>query len=278
MAENKGLQIDLDAGEGQITKGHITDFIRDPCTKLNIEFNCKNMIVFDGSEKTYFRFLTLEWIPYSCRFGHTAEGTWWYHIEAMPKQMFNIVDHPCLDMKALASVLGVELNDASENLPIKCPVINVPVYSLMRIIRLQSYNDAAVKRQMGESYFLYCNSQSMTAMTWNNIIQSNANSLEIPEGLAGSEIVTGYDARVQEYLMTPAYPGEWVEEDYLGRFCGITIEMNTLQPAMFAQMYTIKFSNNDQMDSGDSMLCFYTDCDLINNNRMINRYSQVTLK
>jgi len=274
-AHESGLQIDLDAGEGTVVNGHITDFIANPCTMLNIEFNCKDFLVFHPNKDNYFRFLTLEWIPLNFTSGQGGDGVWNYKIQALPKQMFKLVDKPCVDLRSLASFIGVELNDGSSNLPVKCPVINQPVYALMRIIRLQSFNDAAIKRQMGEAYFLYCNSHTLTAQTWQTMTQSKANSLEIPEGLAGSDVVSIYDSRVENYLMTPAYPRKWVEEDYLRRLNGVTYEMKTLQPALFAQMYTIKFTNSSQMDSPEPMLCFYTDCDLMNNNRMVNRYAQI---
>ncbi len=67
-----GLQIDLDSGRGLITRGHITDYILNPCTMLDIEFTCEDLLVFHPNEGHYFRFLTLEWIPINCRTGHTS--------------------------------------------------------------------------------------------------------------------------------------------------------------------------------------------------------------
>ena len=276
MAE--GLQIDLDKGEGLVTNGHITDFIADPCTKLKIEFECSNLLIFTPDDKNYFRFLTLEWVPYTCELGQGSTGIWHYKIEAFPKQLFITIDSTCLDMQALASKLGVELGDNSENLPIKCPVLNLPAYAFMRIVRHQSFNDALIDKQTGKAYFIYCNSQTLTCLTWDKMTRSKANSLEIPEGLAGSEIVKVYDSRIESILLNPVYPKEWCEEDYLRQMNGVTFEMQTLQPALFAQMYTIKFGDNNQMDAPEPMLCFYTDCNIVDNNRMVNRYAQVNLK
>jgi hypothetical protein len=275
MADEEGLQIDLDKGEGLVTKGQIYDFIAHPCTRLDIEFHCKELLLFHPNDNNYFRYLTLEWIPLTCNFGHTSEGTWWYKIEALPKQMFKFIEKPCPDLQTLATVMDVELGDGSVNLPIKCPVIGLPAYAFIRTIRLQSYNDAAIKRQMGESYFIYCNSHTLTAMTWETLTKSKANSLELPEGLNGTDQVLIYDSRVENYLATPAYPREWTEEDWLRRFNGVTYEFKTLKPAAFAEMYTIKFANIDQMDSPESMLCFYTQCDIMNLNKMTNRFAQI---
>ena len=273
MAE--GLRIDLDAGEGLVTKGHIIDAMIRPCTFLEIEFNCKELLIFHPNEENYFRYLTLEWIPLTCKFGHTSEGTWWYSIEAIPKQMFKFIDEPCPDLRTLAIQMGVDLGDTSSNLPIKCPVIGLPAYAFIRTVRLESYNDAAIKRQMGESYFIYCNSHSLTATTWETMTKSKANSLELPEGLNGTNQVLVYDNRVENYLSTPAYPRKWLEDDWLKRFNGVTFEFQTLQPALFGEMYTIKFANNEQMDSPEPMLCFYTECDLMNLNKMTNRFAQI---
>jgi hypothetical protein len=270
-----GLQIDLDSGKGLVTKGKIYDQMVEPCTHLNIEFNCTDLLLFHPNEENYFRFLTLEWVPLTCNFGHTSEGTWWYHINAIPKQMFKFIDKPCPDIQTLAGVMGVELGDTSSNLPIKCPVIGLPAYAFMRTIRHQSYNDAAIKRQMGEAYFLYCNSHTMTAMTWETMTKSKANSLELPEGLNGTDQVLVYDSRIENYLSTPAYPTIWNEEDWLNRFSGLTFEFQTMKPALFGEMYTIKFTNNEQMDSPEPMLCFYTECDLMNLNKMTNRFVQI---
>ena len=105
--------------------------------------------------------------------------------------------------------------------------------------------------------------------------KSEANSLEIPDELKGTEQITVYDSRIENNLMLPAYPKEWTEEDWLRKINGFTFEFKTLQPALFAEMYTIKFNNNSQMDSPESMLCFYTDCDLMNLNMMTNRFAQI---
>jgi hypothetical protein len=265
----------LDAGEGLITKGHIIDAISRPCTFLELEFNCEELLIFHPNEENYFRYLTLEWIPLTCKFGHTSEGTWWYSVEAIPKQMFKFIDEPCPDIQTLAIQMGLELGDTSSNLPIKCPVIGLPAYAFIRTIRLESYNDAAIKRQMSESYFIYCNSHTLTATTWDAMTKSKANSLELPEGLNGTNQVLVYDSRVENYLSTPAYPRKWLEDDWLKRFNGVTFEFQTLQPALFGEMYTIKFANNEQMDSPEPMLCFYTECDLMNLNMMTNRFAQI---
>lgn len=276
MADSSsGLQIDLDAGEGLITKGEIYDFIKNPCTRLTIEFNCSKILIFHPNDENYFRYLTLEWVPLTCKFGHTSEGTWWYQIEAIPKQMFKFIDKPCPDIQTLATVLDIQLGDTSTNLPIKCPVVGLPAYAFMRVIRHQSYNDAAMDRDMGKSYFLYCNSHTMTAQTWETMTKSKANSLQLPEGLNGTDQVLIYDSRVENYLLTPSYPRMWSEEDWLNRLNGVTYEFQTLKPALFAEMYTIKFSNIDAMDSPEPMLCFYTKCDIMNLNKMTNRFTQV---
>lgn len=275
MATTEGLQIDLDAGDGLVVAGHITDHISNPCTMLQIEFHCKDMIVFHPDENYYFRFLSLEWVPLTCDFGHTSEDTWWYRIEAIPKQMFRFIEKPCPDMQTLADVMDLDLGEDSVNFPIKCPVIGLPAYAFMRTIRLQSFNDAAIKKQLGEAQFLYCNSKTLTAVSWESMVKSEANSLEIPEGLKGTEEIRVYDSRIENYLLLPAYPKEWTEDDWLRKINGATFEFKTLQPALFAQMYTIKFANNNQMDSPESMLCFYTDCDLMNLNMMTNRFAQI---
>ena len=113
MADSSsGLQIDLDAGEGLITKGEIYDFIKNPCTRLTIEFNCSKILIFHPNDENYFRYLTLEWVPLTCKFGHTSEGTWWYQIEAIPKQMFKFIDKP-------AGLLKIPEADVDLRQPVK---------------------------------------------------------------------------------------------------------------------------------------------------------------
>ena len=275
MANKEGLQIDLDSGEGLVVSGHITDQISNPCTMLQLEFHCKEMLVFHPDENYYFRYLSLEWIPLTCNFGHTSENTWWYRVEAIPKQMFKFIEKPCPDMDTLAEIMNLELGKGSTNFPIKCPVVGLTAYAFIRTIRLQSFNDAAINRQLGEAQFIYCNSKSLTALSWETMTKSEANSLEIPDELKGTEQITVYDSRIENNLMLPAYPKEWTEEDWLRKINGFTFEFKTLQPALFAEMYTIKFNNNSQMDSPESMLCFYTDCDLMNLNMMTNRFAQI---
>ena len=165
-----GLQIDLDSGKGLVTKGRIYDKIVNPCTMLEIEFNCEDLLLFHPNDENYFRYLTLEWVPLKSEFGHTSEGTYWYHLEAIPKQMFTFIDKPCPDIQTLATVMGLDLGDNSVNLPIKCPVLGLPAYAFIRTVRLQSFNDAAVDNQMGDAFFIYCNSHTMTAMKWDTMI------------------------------------------------------------------------------------------------------------
>ena len=274
----EGLQIDLDCGQGQIMSGLISDDIQNPCTWLSIHIECEKQLAFQPDDSAYFRYLSHEWIPVTNEFGYTSLGTYWYKLEAIPKQMFKIIDKPCVDMQSLAIAMGMELTDDSTNFPIKCPIIGLPAYAFIKKIREQSFNDAAVDKDMGKAFFVYCNSKSLTSISWDKMLSSKANSLQIPDELKTSEEINGFDGRILDYLNTPQRPVKWSEQDFLKMMGGITITMKTLQPAFFAQMYTVKFDNTNEMDSPAPMLCFASDCDITNMNQLTNKFAVINLK
>lgn len=271
-----GLQIDLDKGEGLIIKGKVADAVISPCTRLEVEFTCPELLEFRMDPTCYLKFLNLEWVPIRNQFSNTSQNTWWYKMEAFPRQGFATVDKPCTDIMSLASLLGLVLTEGSENFKVKCPVVGLPAYAFVRKARLQSFNDACIEGQMGNSKFVYFNSTSMTAMSWKSMMSQKVASLDIEAPLSGQEEISIIDNRIASWLESPMSPRAWEEEDFLNRMTGMIYKFRTPRAALFAVPYTMKFSNTSKADAPVPMLCYKTEMELGDKNMMSNYFAQVS--
>ena len=270
-----GQQINLDKGEGQILTGVIVDDIRVPCTQLNIKFECADKLEFSLDDQCYFTYKKYDWIPFVSNECLTNQNTWHYELLCYPKKAFELITTPAQNTQLLARAMGLQLSGNSSSLPLVCPVINYYSSLLIKEIRRQSFNQAYINKKIGDAYFIYFDTDTLYSLTWKQIVNQQANSLETRNFLQGQNIVTFQDNQMSNYA-THAYGTKvWQEEDYISRMIGKKIIMRTADPAYFAQMYTMKFTDTSQGDQDVSFLCVRSEQHFTEGAGFINEFAAV---
>lgn len=281
MAEtsgNSGLLLDLDKGEGKVSSGRIYDQISFPCSTLEISFSSETMAVFEKAEgEYYFRFCGMDWVPYDNSFGVTNEGTYQYTMCAFPKTMYKTITKPAKNAAALARAMGLKLTEDSENLDLKCPIVNLSAYELIMRHRLVSLQDAYAKGDMGEAVFIYCNSEAMYCAKWSTMCKKKKRELQFTS-LEGQNVMkTLLDSRIESDLCAVRSPKPWIESDYLARMTGLQFQFLIPKNVAFCENYTIKFEDDDSFDIPVPMLCTYQSVDLLDSSKFSCVFTQVNL-
>ena len=278
MIMDEGLLINIDEGEGKVLQGNLEDKVCNPCSTLRIQFTSKKFMVFTGFEGScYFRYCGIDWVPIQNRFNQTNEGNLFYDITAVPKTMLKIVDKPAKNASALARSMGLQLTDDSENLELKCPIVGLSAYALIKKHRLVSLQDAAFEKDLGKGVFIYCNSQTMFCSRWSTMCKKQANSLQFTPLEQENVEVTVIDNRPQSHLSVPQTPRAWTENDYLAEMTGVAYLVNMPKNVSFCETYTMKFDDDDLMDAPVSLLCTAASVDLLNSGKFQNIFTQVTM-
>ena len=276
---DSGRQINLDEGEGRIVNGVWSDDIRGLCSQLQMEFMCKNKLYFNDTYMTYFTYNNIDWVPVSVSEIMASDGNWTYNVIAYPKSIYKPIYQPCLDTATLASALGLLLSPTSEILKIKCPVINMYSGYLIKEVRRQSFNNAALSGDLGNAYFIYIDSKYLHSITWKKLIASNALDLTVP-----TEIVQGTDIvkHVQDEIITDfkitQHPKVWHEEDFLYRIMKDKFDIFSTYPTYFANMYTMKFGNTSVFDQTQKFLCIRSSFEFTKANGYTNTFARISLE
>lgn len=250
-----GLQINLDNGEGRFVRGKLLDDISFCCTLFIGMFLSEEKLSFTTGSSNYFTYKMVDWVPLIYKEVYEPSGLWSYDVQAYPKMFFDIITKPVTDTKKLAMALGVKLTDNSESLPIKYPIINQNACTLIQEIRRQSFNDAYIKENMEDAYFIYFNSEYMQSMRWGNLSKQDAQQLENLGSMDGQNIVTYIDDRIYSVYDSAIKAEVWQQKDYIKKILGRTVHIKTSAPAVFANVYSIKFTDTDAMDQSSSFLC-----------------------
>lgn len=270
-----GEQINLDKGEAQILQGKIIDDIRMPCASLKIVFECSNKLNFTPDDQCYFTYKDYHWIPTVVNEGLSPNNTWHYEMNSLPVEAFQLITKPAEDTMILARAMGLQLTTSSSSLKIPCPIINYYSSLLIQEIRRQSFNRAYINRQMGDAYFIYFDSNCMYSVTWKQLVNQKARSLENYEIVNGQNTVKFIDERIQAYFASAVGSEVWKQPDYLNKMFGRKIQIHTTTPAVFANMYTIRFTDTDALDQEKSFLCIKSECDINEANGFINTFAEV---
>ena len=276
MANKKaGRQINLDEGAAQIHDGRIADDIRFPCCTLSIKFDSSDKLNFSNDNQCYFTYKEFDWIPISLNENYTEQNTWHYEIIAHPKQAFQKIDKPTINTMILARIMNLTLTKDSSSLDIKCPIINYYSAPLIQEYRRQSFNLAYNKGRMGDAYFIYFDSSSMYSVTWKQLTSQKALSLQDYGFMVGQNIVTFIDDQINEYFDSNYGNKVMGQADYLKRILGKKFQIKTATPAMFARLYTMKFTDKDDLDQSSSFLCIRTEQSINEGAGFINTFAQV---
>lgn len=278
MVDNSGLLINIDENSAKILDGRIYDRIVNPCTILEIRFTCEDLLVFEDIHGGYyFRYCGMDWVPFENKFNMTSDGCYLYNIKAFPKTMFKMITKPAENTGALARAMGLGLSTYSKSLDLKCPLINLSAYSLIKRHRLLSLKDAYLKRDLGLATFIYCNSQYMFSTTWYTMNRKTAKSLSFTELEQENVFFTVNDSRIKSHLSMPQVPKKWNEEDYLAMMTGVSFDFDMPKGANFCDVYTLKFDNNSSLDSNVPMLCTKVELNLTDSSKFKCTFTRVEL-
>ena len=270
-----GQQINLDKGEGQILSGVIADDIRLPCCELDIQFDSPKKLNFSNDNQCYFTYKNLDWMPIILKESLTIHDTWHYNIVSHPKEAFQYITKPAEDTRELARAMNIQLTDDSTSLELRCPIINYYSALLVQEHRRQHFNIAYNNGKMGDAYFIYFDSKNMYSVTWKQLVNQKALSLETYEFMQGQNIITFVDDQIQEYLKS-AYGAKYlVQSDFLKRMLGEKFQIKTTVPGYFSRMYTIRFEDSDAFDQKDSFLCIRSEQNITEAAGFINTFSKV---
>lgn len=270
-----GKQINLDEGEGQVQEGRISDDIRLPCCALTIKFDCDNKLNFSNDNQCYFTYKDYDWIPIVNNETFTSHNTWHYEIIAHPKQCFQYITKPAENTMMLARAMNLQLTEESSSLELRCPIINYYSAPLIQEYRRQYLNLAYINGKMGDAYFIYFDSKNMYSVTWRQLVNQKALSLQDYSFMQGQNVVSFIDDQIQEYFQSNFGAKYLTQVDYLKRMFGKKIQIRTATPGYFARMYTIKFTDNDALDQTESFLCVRTEQDINEGAGFINTFAQV---
>ena len=277
MADRKfaGRQINLDEGTAQILDGKIADDIRIPCCELTIKFDSPTKLNFSNDNQCYFTYKDYDWIPIINNESYTNQDTWHYEIIAHPKQAFQYITKPAANTMILARAMNLQLTAESSSLDLRCPIINYYSAPLIQEYRRQYFNVAYNNGRLGDAYFIYFDSKNMYSVTWRQLVNQKALSLEDYEFIQGQNIVTFIDDQIEEYFTSNYGAKYMVQKDFMKRMLGKKIQIRTATPAYFARMYTIKFSDKDDLDQQQSFLCVRTEQYINQGAGFINTFAQV---
>ena len=276
MAEQyAGRQINLDEGTAQILEGRIADDIRLPCCELTIKFDSPNKLTFSNDNQCYFTYKDYDWIPIVNNETYTNQNTWHYEIIAHPKQAFQYITEPAENTMMLARAMNLTLTEESSSLELRCPVINYYSAPLIQEYRRQYMNIAFNNGKMGDAYFIYFDSKNMYSVTWRQLVNQKALSLQDYAFMQGQNVVSLIDDQIQEYFKSNFGAKYFTQVDFLKRMLGKKIQIRTATPGYFARMYTIKFTDNDALDQKESFLCVRTEQDINEGAGFINTFAQV---
>lgn len=269
-----GCQLNLDKGEGQIIDGFIMDDIRSPATILEIVFECKNKCTFTDDDTNYFSYMGIDWAPLSHTEEHSNAGLWHYVCSCYPRQLMTIIKSPCDTSKKLASLLGLSTTSDSNNLKIRCPIVNVQSAKFIMQIRNDSFNVAYNEENIGNAHFIYVSSK-FYSNTWSSLANQNALSLTVPKLLQGQSNIKFTNSTMMNELSAHAISEVWHEGSYLKRILGKKFEIFTTQPVAFGKMYTMKFEDTDAWDQSKRFMCVSTKKKLTELYGYINTFSEV---
>lgn len=260
--EKQGLQIDLDAGEGQIIGGSIVDDIRSPCTQLEIIFESSEKLAFSTLGTNYLSYFAISWVPITFSECMCPDGRWHYEMSCLPYMANILIQEAFGDIGSLASFMNVILTENSSAMPIEFPTINLTVGEYIMELRRREFDNAFNKGMMGEAWMLYFNSNSMMSMTWSKMLANKTKELMSPAGMQGSNTVMSVDSHIKGIYESSKLWAKWNQADYLRRMLGEFIEIETPTPAVFLDTYTMSFADGTEFQRNETYLCVRVERDV----------------
>lgn len=271
----EGRQINLDKGEGTILDGYIVDDIYAPSSFLNIIFESPKKLVFGADENYYFTFSNIDWIPLSFDETKGIQMAWHYEINAVPRCLVKLIKKPTKNCQELARAMNLNLTDLSSNLELPCSIINQYAGNIIQNLRLYSLEEAYVKQKIGEAIYIYAGTSQMYSNTWKSLVSQTALPLMFPASTEGSNLPTYQDYQFDSLFSTSNGPNIWNQSDFIGKLIGTQFKIKTTIPAIFLNVYTIKFSKIPEFDTGIPFLCTYSKRKICETNAFENYFSNI---
>ena len=273
----KGKQINLDLGEGQILQGYITDDLFSCCTFLDITFECSEKLTFEPSIEYYLTYYEVDWIATGINESTGVNNNWHYELTCCPKSVFTLITKPINNTQELARAMRLDLTKNSSSLKVPCPVINQHAGNFIQDSRFFSLEQAKVKdpNNLGEAVYMYVGTKELLSVSWRNLITQTATTMEFVPELAGSNKIIYQNDEVETVFATAHGPKVWNQKDYLGKMIGKKFAIETAVPASFLSVYTMKFEDIPEFDTGVSYLCAYSQIDVMKGNSFIHQFVNI---
>lgn len=273
----KGRQINLDLGEGQILKGFIIDDFFACSTFLDIIFECAGKCTFEESPDYYFTYYEIDWVPMSVSESTGSNGTWHYELSACPKSLYTLISKPITNTQELARALRLDLSRQSSSLKVPCPIINQYAGNFIQDSRLYSLEQAKVKKpdDFSEAVYIYAGTKELISRTWRSIVTQKATNMEFDPLLLGSDKIMFQNDQIETAFSSAHGAKVWNQKDFLSKMIGKKFTIQTAIPASFMSVYTMKFENIPEFDSGLSYLCAYSRIDVLKTNAYVHSFANI---
>ncbi len=273
----KGRQINLDLGEGQILKGFITDDFFSCCSFLDIIFESPDKLTFDASPDYYLTYFEVDWVPMTFSESTGSNKNWHYELGCCPKNIYTYITKPITNTQELARTLRLDLNKRSSSLKIPCPVINQFAGNFIQDSRFFSFEQTKANNgnNFDEAVFIYAGTKELLSCTWRNLINQKASTLEINPILTGSDRISFQNDIIQNSFATAHGPKVWTQQDYIQKIIGKKFTIRSATPAKFLSVYTMKFENIPEFDTGLTYLCAYSRIDVTQGNSFVHSFANI---
>ena len=115
----------------------------------------------------------------------------------------------------------------------------------------------------------------MYSVTWKQLVNQVAKTLECYKFMQGQNIVNFVDEQIQNYAGSAYGAKVWGQNDYLSKILGKKVVMYTANPASFASMYSMKFTDTSETDEDVSFLCVRVEQDITAGAGFTNTFAEV---
>lgn len=275
LNNGSGRQVNLDNGEGQILRGFLTDDIFSCSSFLEIVFETNKKCVFGADINYYFTYYNIDWIPLRFSESTGLNHNWHYELIAVPKSLFTLVTKPARNTMEFARALKLNLTIGSSALKIPCPTIYQYAGNLIQDMRLHSFEQAIINNDLGSAMYAYVGTKEMLSVTWKTLISKTATIMEFSPYTAGADKIVYQDDQIEKVFSTAKGCDVWKQKDYISKMIGTHFTIHTASPAIFLNVYSMKFSDIPEFDTGLPYLCIYSRKDVMDANSFVHTFANI---
>lgn len=272
----KGRQINLDEGEGQIGQAFLTDDFFACSSFLEIVFECDKKCSFGPDVGYYFTYQGIDWIPYSFSESTGANMNWHYEMSCCPKCLYMVINEPITSTQKLARSLRLNLTNESSDLEIPCPIINQFAGNFIQDSRFYSFEKNMVRKRLDDAVYIYAGTDKLLSIKWHNLLHQTATTMKFEEqSIPGGDKIVFQNDSVENCFCLTHQPVAWNQRDYLAKFMGPKFTIHTAAAAEFLRVYTMKFEEIPEFDTGLPYLCIYSRKNLLEANAFVHCFANI---